>query len=380
MSEQHTEGATARVALITNIMAPYRIPLLNQLAQSFKLTVLAETGTKWNRHWPVPSKAKDFKLAILTARGWKIPGREASISFRAARRLLGKLDEVEPDVILVGGYSSPGTLLGIAWASLRNVPSILWFGTTKWSVHYDGRVARAIKRHIVTQVDAYFTYSRAATDYLRSLGVPRKSIFTGINIGDIGAAELGSNSVDPNATSQLRFVYAGQMIRRKGIFEMLDAFECARLEGNWQLSIIGSGPLATEVAMRAKAQLGGHVELRGFMNQDMLYRVFSRSHVLVVPSLQETGAIVTSEGLAHGMYVIGSCFDGVAEDLLTRGLSGTTVDPSETGRFAEEIREAAQLVAARQVSRRVIRQHVAEFAGKNVAALRSAIKAAMVRG
>jgi len=60
--------------------------------------------------------------------------------------------------------------------------------------------------------------------------------------------------------------------------------------------------------------------------------------VFILPSLQEPGAIVLSEALASGLFLLGSRHDGVAPDLISHSQqNGLLIDPSNPDRLSGQI-------------------------------------------
>jgi starch synthase len=133
-------------------------------------------------------------------------------------------------------------------------------------------------------------------------------------------------------------LFVGQVSFRKGIPYLLDAFARFRHPRKY-LKIVGS--LRAEMKPYLERRpLGSEVEFMGPVPHGQLKDVMSRSHVMVLPSVEEGLALVQAEALACGCPVISTWNTGAA-DLLTDGVEGFIVPP----RDSEAIAERFQLLA-----------------------------------
>jgi glycosyltransferase involved in cell wall biosynthesis len=140
---------------------------------------------------------------------------------------------------------------------------------------------------------------------------------------------------DPSAFDVL---FVGGVNIRKGVPYLLQAF--ARLiHRNKRLTIVGhcDPPMKRWLCERGLLKNQDAVTFTGALPQPELKKVMSRSHVLVLPSVEEGLALVQAEALACGCPVIGTYNSG-AEDLFTDGEEG----------FVIPIRDVDALVARMQ--------------------------------
>jgi glycosyltransferase involved in cell wall biosynthesis len=104
--------------------------------------------------------------------------------------------------------------------------------------------------------------------------------------------------------------YAGRLVREKGIEVLLHAL--ARVEGDWQLRILGSGPLYESIGHLArKLKIGTRVNLTPWVASDEMPEFYNSLDLLIVPSLtqpnwKEQFGRVIMEAMACRVPVIGS--------------------------------------------------------------------------
>jgi glycosyltransferase involved in cell wall biosynthesis len=112
----------------------------------------------------------------------------------------------------------------------------------------------------------------------------------------------------------VRFVYAGQMIHRKGVDILVDAMR--ELHGEWNLDFIGStGALEEKVLKAANETDGGNVRYLGNIPSNEIVSTLSGYDVCLVPSRHDGWGMVTNEALLAGIGVLVSDSTG-SKDLV----------------------------------------------------------------
>jgi L-malate glycosyltransferase len=101
-------------------------------------------------------------------------------------------------------------------------------------------------------------------------------------------------------------VFAGRLIERKGLTYLIKAF--LNLEKKYpelRLQIAGDGPLFKQyLKMINDNQVGNKVILHGFLESENLALLYRKSHLFVLPSLNEALGNATLEALSSGLPII----------------------------------------------------------------------------
>lgn len=142
-------------------------------------------------------------------------------------------------------------------------------------------------------------------------------------------------------------LFAGAVGLRKGVPYLLEAF--ARLQhGRKRLRIAGAVQAELKPLLSRLPQDG--VEFLGPLPQAELAGWMSRSHVLVLPSIEEGLALVQAQAMACGCPVL--CTESTGgEDLFTDGLEGFIVPPRDVAALTARMQQLAD-DPARQASMR----------------------------
>jgi glycosyltransferase involved in cell wall biosynthesis len=133
-------------------------------------------------------------------------------------------------------------------------------------------------------------------------------------------------------------LYVGRVSLPKGFPYLLEAFERLPIR-NKHLTVIGGvQPEMGPVLERLPRE---NVTFKGTMPQTQLKEYMSRSHVMVMPSLDEGMALVQGQAMACGCPVIATTNTG-AEDLFTNGVEGFIVPIRDPEALAKRMRQLAE--------------------------------------
>ncbi|MEO8727541.1 MAG: glycosyltransferase family 4 protein, partial [Acidobacteriaceae bacterium] len=136
---------------------------------------------------------------------------------------------------------------------------------------------------------------------------------------------------------EFQVIFVGQISLHKGIPYLLQAFANIR-HPHKRLRLIGSvmremKPVLSKLPLE-------NVEMTGAVPKSQLLEYMSRSHVMVLPSIDEGFGMVQGEAMACGCPVIATTHTG-AENLFTDGVEGFIVPPRDPEALADRLRRLA---------------------------------------
>lgn len=111
-----------------------------------------------------------------------------------------------------------------------------------------------------------------------------------------------------------KFIFVGQLIKRKNITLLIDALSL--LKKKFKLQVIGNGPLNKDLINYAKKILPNKVEWMGDLQMNEIPKKISDSDCLVLPSYFDGWGAVVSEALMVGTPVI--CSDNCGSSVVVR--------------------------------------------------------------
>ena len=159
------------------------------------------------------------------------------------------------------------------------------------------------------------------------------------------------NSVDVSAfkrrglrkkDDQLRLLFVGRLVQRKGCKQLIDALQLLYKEGkmpaNWRLDVCGSGPMMRELMERARhGGLEDYIEFHGFISAEKKIDLMRHADISIFPSLSgESFGIVLIEAMAAGGgIVLGGRNPGYASVL--HEVPDSLIDSRQPGRMAAQL-------------------------------------------
>jgi len=353
---------TRKTVILTEIIAPYRIPVFNALARrdgmDLHVIFLAKTD-RAVRQWHIYTDDIRFSYEVLPSWRW----RAGKHSLLVNRGLWLALDAARPQAIVCGGYNYPASWGSLWWARRRNVRFVLWTESNQ----RDQRSGRAgvewLKRYFVNSCNAFVVPGKSSFAYLRTLGVSEEAIFTAPNAVDntFFATQAEKAKCHPATFREKlglprRFIlFVGRLIPEKGVFDLLEGY--AKLESGLRsevgLVFAGDGVSREELVQRAKGISPGTVCFPGFAQREDLAGLYALAETLVLPTHSDTWGLVVNEAMACGLPIIVSSVAGCSADLVEEGWNGYVVPPQDSEKLSVAIKSlVGQPELKRQMSAR----------------------------
>jgi glycosyltransferase involved in cell wall biosynthesis len=332
-----------KLVIVTEIIAPYRIPVFNALAErkeiDLRVIFLSENDATL-RQWRVYKDEIKFQFDVLPS--WR--QRFGRHNILINRGVFSALNKITPDAVLSGGYNYLASWESAGWARVHGVPFLLWSESTALDRRRGHRVVEFMKRRFLGLCRAFVVPGRSSSQYLRDLGIQDERIFTAPNAVDIRLfATLAEETrrVDLQARSRLSlpqryFLYVGRLVRAKGVFDLLEAY--AKLDGEMRASVglvfVGDGADRPELMERASRITLGTVQFPGFVQREGLPEFYALADALIFPTHSDTWGLVVNEAMSCGLPVITTGIAGCVADLLQDGWNGFVVAPRDPSHLA----------------------------------------------
>lgn len=331
-----------KLAILTNVLAPYRMPIFERLAEQFEVTVLY-SGEESNRdQWKrLEHQAHGFR--VKRAHGFTFTWtKRASGAVLDTRYLhvnpgfVTDLLRVQPDAIITNemGFRS---LVALVYGRLYRRPVWVWWGGTRHTEREAGTIKRVFRRVLVPCVRHWFSYGVTSTEYLVSLGVNPKRV---VELQNCVQEGLYRGPVAPAFELKPRPVVlcVARLVPGKGVDLLLRAVARVQAEGRvFSTLIAGDGPERRSLEETA-AELGvKHVHFSGARSPEDMASVYRSGDVLVFPTLDDVWGNVVSEALWCGLPALVSIYAGCAREIVP---PNSTFDPSDPDDFAAKLTEA----------------------------------------
>src|SRR6202044_3598450 len=179
--------------------------------------------------------------------------------------------------------------------------------------------------------------------YIRH-GMDPRRIWPGVCPADtktFGEARSGDAAAVSSGDQPLRIGFAGKLIPRKGVDELLHATALMPRSGDYSITVVGDGPLMSELqALAAGLGVDDRVTFHGFANTTDMPKLLAGFDVIVVPSRLDMRALITIEAMAAGAAIVVSDATAVwgPGDLVEHEVTGLVYPSGDPRALARELR------------------------------------------
>jgi len=322
MKEAAGHSRKPKLAILTNMLTPYRLAAYGKFGESFE-TLILHGGNERNRKWTidVPGSLKEEKVWTLQIPMKKRTGVQGVVDTSYVHFNLGlvwRLPRFRPDVIIAHEMGLR-TLYGIFYGKLARVPVWVWWGGSLHSERFITRSRAVIRRFLVRHVRRWISYGTTSTEYLESIGVSRENI---LQVQNCIRQETFQVATSGHVSWLEKFprpviLTVAQLLPRKGLDKLIEA--CGRLveKGReFTLIIVGEGPEYDRLSELAERNGIRRFQIVSNQSQPQLNEIYRAADVFVLPTLEDVWGLVVNEAMWAGLPVLCSKYAGCAPELL----------------------------------------------------------------
>lgn len=331
------------VCLVTNLPAPYRLPVFEEVNEHHRLSVKFLRRSDASRNWAVDPDEYDFDREFLAV--------GAGPTLRTSRAVSSVFDE-DYDVCIVGESArhAPILLSVLRAARRKGVPRVIWTegveiahgrpGTVAEAVTAVGRRAydATVRRYTYSLADAFVAYSGVMTRrFLEARGIDGTRIHAGTQVMPRSLLGARDDPGDDHGTGSdpTTILSLGYLRRAKGVDVLVEAFEgLGRPDA--ELVVAGDGP--DRERLESLAAGVENVRFTGFVTGDAKWDLYREADLFVLPTFRDTWGLVVNEALFFGTPVIATEAAG-ASQLVDDNDAGTVVPARDPDRLRDAMAE-----------------------------------------
>lgn len=325
-----------KLAVLVNIIAPSRLPVLAYLSQNFDTLVL-HGGTESNRNWQLESNSavkteRVFTLQFTLHRKSGKVGVPDKKFLHLNLGLLWSLPRFAPDFI-ISYEMGLRTLVALVYGKLKGAPVWVWWGGSLHTERFTSTFRRLFRSFLVRHVTRWISYGATTTEYLESIGIPRARILQIQNCVpqekflEVPEGPLRWFENDPRPV----FLSVGQLVPRKGIDKLIEASARLQSKGHrFSLVIVGEGPDKRALEKLARDKQLDNFRILPNQSPQNLNELYRSADVFVFPTLEDVWGLVVNEALWAGTPVLCSKYAGCAPELVP---GANTFDPLDDADF-----------------------------------------------
>lgn len=332
-----------KVALITNIPAPYRVDLFYYMQthlKDYEIHVIYTNNNEENRSWGMP-KEKMLNAHVLHSKVLKLNGMIDKRYVHIPANIGSVLNGIDPQVLVVWEYN-PAALQALVWSKIHKKKFIHLTDGTLFSERNIGKVQKICRKIISKGCDAAIASSTKAKEKLISWGMDEKQIFISLLTVDIMPyityKEEGISTSNSEDESILLFV--GRITVGKGIDLLIKALPY--VNKGYHVRLIGDGrdeDIDSFKELAKDLNVDTKIEYCGFKQGKELIKEYQRASIFVLPTREDCFGLVLLEAMCSKKPIVVSKYADGAYDIVKNGENGFIVNPYNEKEFADAINE-----------------------------------------
>ncbi|MCR4307709.1 MAG: glycosyltransferase family 4 protein [Candidatus Berkelbacteria bacterium] len=319
------EPILKRCALLTSIPSPYMVELIEAINSTNQWSIL-----------PIYNDGYSTK-----GRLWKKP------EMRHAYLVLSngdndKMKEVVAmaDLVATGSLWGKGVRFLLRCQKKSGKPLVLW--CERPGAERRDPISIAIRRFAI---GVRFGHANAVwgiggwavEEYKKAL--PGVKQFANMPYASNLSPYLGIPRNNTGDAKEIRFLFSGSLIYRKGVDLLVSAFLRLLADGRQvSLTLMGEGELDSE--LRSLAANTDKIMFIGFKDWNELPAVYAGHDVLVAPSRNDGWGLIVMEGLAAGMPTIATDRMGAALDFINDDENGWLIPAGDPDALYKAMKKA----------------------------------------
>lgn len=336
-----------KIAIIHNIITPYRLELFERLSQHNyidELNVFYCLERYKDRKWDLTYDA-GYKYKILPGYTFTFPIIKLPCSINPS--IFNEIRNNDYDVVIICGFTDITTQLAYISGKISNIPIILWSELSGVYLFRHHRLYSTLIKFFVKCSDALLVPGSQSKRYHMKMGAVEDKIFISPNTIDEkkyinqikkykGQPDLIKNEL--SVTTDRNIIFVGRFIKRKCVDLLIKSFVDARHEINdVGLILVGDGPEMDNLQALCRDAEANDVYFTGFVDEEDKIKYYSISDLFVLPSLWDIHPLVLPEAMACSLPLISTKGVASACDTIIDGENGYIVNTENINQLSSAI-------------------------------------------
>lgn len=379
-----------KITWVVRSFSHYRVPVYEELDKlcGHELTVIYYKDA-------VPQKAQDKLLTLL---GKRAIARTNEIRFGNGKKLdnastmrrtvripispglIKQVIDTKPEVLISDAFMQ-WTYAPLIVRAFKGIPHVMCYERTAHTERNSGIVRKWYRKFVSNWIDIIDCNGNLCGQYVKELlhwGDDRLTY--GHMVADVNGMINTINRVSDADAKQLRdqlgvhgtmLLFVGQLIDRKGVLELLDAWrEFKKEDGNSAtLVFVGTGARMREMQSKIKEEKIPDVSLVGAVDYNNVPSYYKAADCFVLPTMEDNWSLVIPEAMACGLPVATTIYNGCHPELVTTA-NGWVFDSMKRESIKnvlhDIVRNSSKLTDMGEESKRIVANYTAHHAAKSI--------------
>lgn len=289
-----------KILFFSNIPSPYQIEFITELQEYTEIMGYFLRPRGKNQEWHLPV----IENCIIANFCYRLSHfkhfHEIFISFN-------------PDIILMGGYALPLSTYALYLCHRHHKPVVHWLERPlpHGPLNHLKRLYARIRLSSSALILAIGEQARQ--HYQPLFNGPIINFPYNLDLQPYFAIER-RHQENETKPAPIKILYSGQFIHRKNVLNLVKAARQVPADHPFQLTLIGSGELETELRLLAKNDQ--RINLPGFIQPEKLPDIYREHNVFILPGHHDGWGVVITEAMAAAMPIIGTEKIGAVNDYI----------------------------------------------------------------
>ena len=351
-----------RVAIITNIPAPYRVDFFDYLKNNYKeyeFIVIYSSANEDNRSWEMEKEKLESSI-FLESKTIKIKNNFDPKYIHIPWGVGKVLKKIAPDVVVASEYN-PTVIQALSYCKRKKIPFVSWTDGTLFSERNINFVQKFLRKYVIANASSYIASSTKSKEAQIAYGASEEKCHISLLTVDVN-----KYIQEPQGKGNGKILCVGRLENLKGIDLLLKALKNVREE--FELYLAGDGDAEQSLKELTKElELTERVHFLGQLGRNELLKHYADSDLFILPTRQDCFALVILEAMCSGLPIICSKYAEGAPDMIEEGENGYIIDPYDEKAFSECIESVLGASGLQNEMKKKSDQMIEKFRFENVA-------------
>lgn len=249
--------------------------------------------------------------------------------------LLNIIRKIKPDVLITEGFFQWTPFVQLYGWFFR-VPVFVGYERTLYTERHNSIFKTFLRKLQDKSIAGYLVNGTETKKYLLSLGISEEKIFVGGMSADSTGLRASMKkwpieekqsfkSKYISSNNGLIFLFTGQMILRKGVNYLLNAWvKHTQLYPDDKLVLVGGGIFLEK--WKKEYSKYSSIIFEGTVAYDEIFKYYAIADVYILPTIEDNWSLVVPEAMACGLPVATSIYNGCHVELIQDGENGFIFD------------------------------------------------------
>lgn len=252
--------------------------------------------------------------------------------------LISTITKVNPDIIISDGFYQ-WTYASILKSFKRKL--CIFYERTAYTERNAPKWRQAYRKFIGSFADGFIINGSLTREYIAQLGFSNKPLAIGCMVADSEGLSRRVKSTSKEEINSLKrqldlapqgliYLYIGQLVKRKGITELLEEWnKHVDRFPNDSIIVAGQGILEEELKLKFNNIPG--VRFVGQIEYNLIHLYYAMADVVVMPTLEDNWSLVIPEAMSCGKPVMTTIYNGCHVELIDQNFNGYRYNPLVLG-------------------------------------------------